>query len=541
MSRMNRIQSLIAGAAMLCAIAPATAGVYKTSFEDTKAGAIDTFSDQDGITWVADGNAAVTAKFAKTGKQALHLLGGENRVVTVKLEGSAQKAKGVRFQAERWTGKDPFKCLLEAQVDGEWRKVGQLDHVIIVGKRMLSDITLAIPPGDTVEALRFTTSTPKDAGTLIDNFELLSEKPDKVTDIPEMLPVPTEPLPLVSETTVFTAGENDCHTYRIPAIITAPNGDLIASCDARWKTSADLIHARDIDIVIKRSTDNGKTWGPIEVVADYPDGTGGTDPSFILDRETGEIFVFYSYMGKKGQTKEFRFHVRSSKDNGKTWSEHRDITADIAPQDWSKGAFKFISSGRGSQMEDGTLIHNYVVLGKGAKIFGSRDHGKTWELMDSEIKPADESRVLELTDGRLMVNSRVGGGFRWVHISEDGGKTWDSKREIQLIDPKCNGAIIRYTSKKDGYAKDRLLFCNAGSQNGRKNLTVRISYDEGKTWSAGKVVDPGPSAYSELTILEDGSIGVLWEPGYNSIKFARFTLEALTDGKDKLTKPYEIK
>lgn len=290
--------------------------------------------------------------------------------------------------------------------------------------------------------------------------------------------------------------------------------------------------------MVKRSTNNGKSWGRMKIVADYPKGMGGTDPSMVLDRDTGVIYLFYSYIGKK-PSKEFFFRYHTSDDNGKTWSKYRDITNDISKPEW-KDSFKFISSGRASQLEDGTLIHNYVILGKGVKIFASSDHGKTWELRDARISPADESRVLELTDGSLMVNARVWSGSRQVHTSKD-GEYWESREEKQLPDPRCNGAIIRYTSKKDGYDKDRLLFCNAASVKGRKNLAVRISYDEGKTWSAGKVIDSGSSCYSEITILEDGTIGVFCEPGYKSLRYVRFSLEQLTDGKDSLSKPYKIK
>ena len=108
------------------------------------------------------------------------------------------------------------------------------------------------------------------------------------------------------------------------------------------------------------------------------------------------------------------------------------------------------------------------------------------------------------------------------------------------MDPGCNGAIIRYTSVQDGYAKNRLLFSNANSFSGRTNLSVRISYDEGKTWSDGRVVDPGNSAYSDMTICPDGSIGILYEPGYGEVRFTSITLEDLTDGKDRLSKPYAV-
>ncbi|GAA5495255.1 hypothetical protein Rhal01_01430 [Rubritalea halochordaticola] len=509
--------------------------LFQESFED-----IDTKElKSQNSTWQVT-EASVTNRFAKTGKHSLHIHGGK-QAVRLHVPSDAQTAKGISFWAERWSGKAPFECTLSATVDGKKVKVSQLDLVIVTGARFKSHIQLPLPEGDKISDITFEVVSADKAGLLLDDIELLSEAPANPTEIPRLLPPPTEPLKLLSSATVFKGGEDKTNTYRIPSIITAQNGDLIAACDARRNNAGDLIHfgSRDIDIVIKRSTDNGKTWGPMEIVADFPAKHGGTDPSMVLDRETGEIFIFFSYMAKP-PSKEFRFMVCSSKDHGKTWSEPRDITEDISKPEW-KNSFKFISSGRASQTADGKLIHNYVILGKGVKIFSSDDHGKTWKLEDAEIKPADESRVLELTDGRLMVNSRVGGGYRWVHVSEDKGKTWSSKKEHQLIDPRCNGAIIRYTSKKDGYAKDRLLFCNAGSQKGRKNLTVRISYDEGKTWSEGKVIDSGPSAYSEITILEDGSIGVFYEPGYKSLKFVRFTLEELTDGKDKLSKPYEIK
>ena len=109
-----------------------------------------------------------------------------------------------------------------------------------------------------------------------------------------------------------------------------------------------------------------------------------------------------------------------------------------------------------------------------------------------------------------------------------------------LPDPKCNACILQYTSKRDGSAKDRLVFCNAASVEGRKNLTARISYDGGYTWSTGKVIDSGDSAYSEITVLQDGSFGVLYEPGHSEIRFVRFTIEALTGGLDQLTEKYVI-
>jgi sialidase-1 len=171
-------------------------------------------------------------------------------------------------------------------------------------------------------------------------------------------------------------------------------------------------------------------------------------------------------------------------------------------------------------------------------IFGSDDHGKTWYFIDTPIKPADESKIIELTDGSWMINARVNkGGMRYVHTSTDEGKTWNSKPEPQLIDPGCNAEIIRYTAKSGGYDKNRILFSNAKMEKDRINMTIRISYDEGKTWSKGKTIYGGSSAYSSLTILGNGDIGIFFEKDdYTQNTFASFSLKWLTDGKDNFKK-----
>ena len=176
----------------------------------------------------------------------------------------------------------------------------------------------------------------------------------------------------------------------------------------------------------------------------------------------------------------YYFHVVSSKDNGETWSKPRDITHQISLPGW-KNDFKFITSGRGIQLRDGTLLHTMVNLNKGGHVFGSRDHGKSWFLINNAILPFDESKIIELADGDWMINSRVQElGYRFIHISKDRGASWHSYGDTTLIDPACNASIIRYTSVEDGYNKNRLLFSNAKQIKGRKNMTVRISYDEGK-------------------------------------------------------------
>jgi sialidase-1 len=391
----------------------------------------------------------------------------------------------------------------------------------------------ATPPSQASQGEEEEATTPKSDIISIEYSVLPESKP---TAPPE---VASENIRnLMQKTLLFESGTEQTHTFRIPALITAPNGDLIACCDARRATRSDLRDSRDIDIVIKRSSDNGKSWSEIETICDFGEGRPASDAAFILDKINGEIFCLYNYMDQDNAPKEFRFYVQSSKNSGKTWSKARDITEEISKPEW-KMDFKFITSGRGIQLRGGVLLHTLVNIKKGLHLFGSKDHGKSWQLIDVPVKPANESKVVELVDGSWMINSRVSRAedSRWIHLSKDQGQSWSSSADKNLIDPGCNASIIRYTSKKDGYAKNRLLFCNPSSPNRRKNLAVRISYDEGKTWSKGKVIDPDPVAYSSLTICKDGSIGVLYEAGKN-IRFARFTLEDLTNDEDRLSKPY---
>jgi sialidase-1 len=324
--------------------------------------------------------------------------------------------------------------------------------------------------------------------------------------------------------------------YRIPALITATNGDLIAAIDERVPSCGDLKWSKDINIVMRRSTDNGKSWSEIETVVDYSLGQSASDPSFIVDKVTGAIFLFYNFMDLNKEKDIYYLRVIKSTNNGQTWSAAVDITSQITKASWHTD-FKFITSGRGIQTANGKLVHTLVNLKKGLHLFGSDDHGKSWYLINTPIVPGDESKLVELVDGTWMLNSRVNeAGLRYVHTSTDEGKTWHSKTDSLLIDPACNASIIRYTSIKEGATKNRLLFSNAKSKDSRINMTLRISYDEGNSWSDGKTVYAGAAAYSSMSILKNGDIGLFFEKDdYQENVFVRLSLDWLTDGKDSFT------
>ncbi len=324
--------------------------------------------------------------------------------------------------------------------------------------------------------------------------------------------------------------------FRIPSIVTAPNGDLITAIDERVPSCGDLKWSDDINIVIRRSTDNGDSWSKIETIVDYPLGKSASDPSMIVDKITGEIFLFFNYMDLINEKDIYYLKFISSPDNGKTWSKPIDITSQITKPEWHNN-FKFITSGRGIQTRSGKLLHTLVNLNMGLHVFGSDNHGKSWYLIDTPIKPGNESKIVELSNGNWMINSRLNGkGFRFIHTSTDEGATWVSKSDSTLIDPGCNASIIRYTSLKNGDDKNRLLFANAKTENKRANMTIRISYDEGASWTEGKTIYKEGSAYSSMSILANGDIGLFFEKdNYKENVFVKIPLEWLTNGEDKYT------
>ena len=337
-----------------------------------------------------------------------------------------------------------------------------------------------------------------------------------------------------------------CH--RIPALTTATNGWIIAAWDGRPETCQDAPQANSI--VYRISKDGGKSWTPIQTALAGTPGAnkvGFSDPSFVVDRTTGTIFLFsvksfdaglfQSQLGTDPNARNIlHAHVVESHDNGQTWVNPRTITDQVTQGHDNQWFTRFASSGEGIQLRYGAhagrLIQQYAVANSGstslmAVSVYSDDHGVTWKPGAPSEGSADENKVVELSDGRLLLNSRTQGtaGQRLEAISYDGGQTWGPFRHNwDLTDPRNNASIIRaYPNAPQGSARARvLLFSNADSSSARANGTIRVSYDDGFTWNEGKVFESGDMAYSTLHALNDGTWGLLYETGgYKNIDFMR--------------------
>lgn len=355
------------------------------------------------------------------------------------------------------------------------------------------------------------------------------------------------PLPAAAQdnatfrTTVFKNGEGGYHTYRIPAIALTTKGTLLAFCEGRKLAGGDT---GDIDLLLRRSTDNGKTWSTPQLIWDDAANTCG-NPCPIVDRDTGTIWLLLTWnLGEDhepqiiAQTSKDtrRVYVTSSTDDGATWAAPKEITADTKKPDWTWYA---TGPGAGIQIERGSHKGRLVAPCdhiEGATkdyyshIIYSDDHGVTWKLGGRTPQAlVNECEVVELTDGRLMLNMRnydPAQHIRQVAFSEDGGETWKDQRfDNALVEPICQASIRRVSWPADG-KPGIILFSNPAAADKRVNMTVRVSTDDAQTWPGTISLHPGPSAYSDLVALPNNQAACLFECGetkaYERIDFATF-------------------
>jgi len=354
--------------------------------------------------------------------------------------------------------------------------------------------------------------------------------------------------------TVFEHGKDGRPDYRIPALVVSKHGTLLAFAEGR-QTLSD--HAQN-DIVLKRSVDEGKTWGYLQVVHEAGSNVLVNPCAVVLD--SGRILLMYQCFpagyhsrslgtnilrltpGLKGDAVSLTL-LRFSDDDGATWSPPRNVTRQTKRP--TEVTSTTSGPGIGIQLQRGRHKGRILIptseswwvgdrRSNNATVCFSDDGGKTWRRSQPARDNAgvdSEMQVVELSDGSVLLNARSSHGHqcRKVALSRDGGETWSPLRdEPQLPEPECMGSILRYSWPESGAS--RILFSNPASTTGRTNGVVRLSLDEGQTWPVSRTIEPGGFAYSCLALLPNGEIGLLFEANdYQQIKFVHFTLGWLRD------------
>ncbi|MFF2677721.1 exo-alpha-sialidase [Arthrobacter koreensis] len=376
---------------------------------------------------------------------------------------------------------------------------------------------------------------------------------------------PTDPPGTFTEQNLGATVVSPFAAYRIPALSYLGNGVVVAAWDGRPNNAADSPNPNSI--VMRRSTDGGATWdaqrtilaGNLDTANNGAGKFGYSDPSFVYDAETGKLFLFSVYSKNAGYASStfgnddanrniISAQVSESSDGGLSWGAPRLITSIVKPGSSTTNPqpgdvrSMFASSGEGIQLRygphAGRLIQQFagdVRQADGTNAIQaysvySDDHGATWIKGANVGTRMDENKTVELSDGRVMLNSRsnnAADNARKVAISTDGGASYGPVTlDTALTDPANNAAIARLFPDAPAGSADakKLIFTNANNPDSRQNVSARVSCDDGATWGVPRTIRSGFSAYSTVTRLESGQIGVLYESSYsNGIMFAKFS------------------
>ncbi|MEQ9455517.1 MAG: exo-alpha-sialidase [Phycisphaeraceae bacterium] len=340
----------------------------------------------------------------------------------------------------------------------------------------------------------------------------------------------------LEQTVVYERGQFGYNTFRIPAIVQATDGSLLAFAEGRKNSHLDN---GNIDLVLRRSHNGGQTWGPLQIVYSFGNQEAG-NPAPVVDQSTGNI-ILPLVLDRQNPA------VTISSDHGATWSPIVDITATAKLPTWNGYAFGPV---HGIQLERGdhagrliipgnhTLLNqNLNPAGREAHLVYSDDGGSTWQVggiltnTNGGINP-NESTVVELIDGTVHLNTRnQGGAFkrRLIGTSLDAGESFIGPAEVedQLIDPTIQASLLRYSATDQGDSENRILFSNPAREDARKKMTIKSSFDETQTWDAGKLLHRGPSGYGDLVRTPTGG-GLLYENG-DGVYYERITYAAFDD------------
>lgn len=350
---------------------------------------------------------------------------------------------------------------------------------------------------------------------------------------------------------VRTAGDDGVHSYRIPGLATTPAGTLLGVYDVRNHNNIDL--QEDVQVGLSRSTDGGQTWEPMQRIMDLTSyGTlprsqnGVGDPSILVDPLRGRVWVMALWNHGMGGGRGWwasRNHAMTpeeqtgqvllvhSDDDGLTWSEPANITAQIKDPTWH---LILQGPGRGIVMQDSTLVFPIQWTDSThmpfASIVWSRDNGRTWTIGTPAFTNTTEAQVVEVEPGVLMLNMRRNGGdSRAICTTSDMGRTWEehSTSRSALREPVCMASLIRVPASENALNRDLLLFSNPDTTQTRAKITIKASLDNGLTWLPENqlLLDEEPGwGYSCLTMIDPQTVGILYEGSTAQMTFQAIPL-----------------
>lgn len=316
--------------------------------------------------------------------------------------------------------------------------------------------------------------------------------------------------------TLVREQDSQYSNYRIPGIVVTKKGTVITYYEAR-RTASDWAH---MDILLYRSEDGGMTFSaPIVMAQGNDDYPTVNNPVCIVGADNVLHFIYcrnYSVGG--GDV----WH-RTSDDDGRTWSEPRNIMASTRPELHNVFA---CGPGHGITTPDGMLLVPIWMVSKDAgqdlmshhpgtvSTLYSRDNGRTWALgaliaPTEDFRDPNETQAAVLSDGRIYLNVRVSNvGYRAYTTGATGIDGWAPlAADPSLPDPTCFGSTA--SAVVNGH--HILAVVNCAHQGKRENLVCRISYDDGATWAKSLVVEPGDAGYADLALTEEGTVYVLYE------------------------------